>query len=429
MKFFKPFEPPVAPTFSDKEYNIKDFGAISDSDIKCTKAIAAAINECSKNGGGKVIIPKGKWLTGAIHFKDNVNLHLENGAEVFFSKDFEDYLPAVFGVLGGTRCYSVSHLLYAHKCKNIAITGSGTFDGNGDFWWPMLHNRGVIRDLLQKGKRGVPLEERVYDKPDFSLRPRMLQFVDCENVLVEGVSFFNSPSWTIHPVWCKNIIVRNVNIKNPTCGPNTDGINLDSCKRGLIDSCHIDTGDDIMCLKTLSNEDAWDVGIPCEDIEIRNCTAPGGHGAITIGSETSANIKNAYIHDCNFGRVYSAVRIKSMPGRGGYVENIDIENITADISITEAVIVTLRYNEDFSHKRNTVFNNMPEFRNISISNVKCNKANRGVFVLGEDNSRLENIYISDITADAFEPMKVEYVKNLNLSNINLGYCEKMSEKL
>lgn len=429
MNFFKPFEPPVAPTFLDKEYNITDFGAIPNSSVKCTKAIADAIDECSKNGGGKVIIPKGKWLTGAIHFKDNVNLHIESGAEVTFSDDFNDYLPVVYGVLGGTRCYSVSHLLYAHKCKNIALTGSGTFDGNGAFWWPMLHNRGVIKDLLQKGKTHVPVEERVYDKPDFSLRPRMLQFVDCENVLIEDVTLINSPSWTVHPVWCRNIIVRNVKIKNPTCGPNTDGINLDSCKRGLIDGCTIDTGDDIMCLKTLSNEDAWEVGIPCENIEIKNCYAPGGHGALTIGSETSADIRNAYIHDCNFGRVYSAVRIKSMPGRGGVVENIDIENVTADVSITEAVILTLRYNEDFSHKRNTVFNDMPKFRNISINNVKCGKANRGIFVLGEENSPLENIYISNIETNAFEPMKVEYVKNLNLSNINLGCCEKMSEKL
>ena len=267
MKFFKPFDHPEIPIFPKKDYNIKDFGAIPDCDIKCTKAIADAINECSKNGGGRVIIPKGKWLTGAIHFKDNVNLHLEQGSLVVFSKDFNDYLPVVFGVLGGTRCYSVSHLLYAHKCKNIALTGSGTLDGNGEAWWPMLHNRGVIRDLLQKGKRRVPLEERVYDKPDFSLRPRMLQFVDCENILVEGVTFINSPSWTLHPVWCKNITVRNINIKNPPIGPNTDGINFDSCKRGLIEGCKIETGDDIICLKTLSNEDAWDVGIPCEDIE------------------------------------------------------------------------------------------------------------------------------------------------------------------
>ena len=148
MKFFKPFDHPEIPIFPKKDYNIKDFGAIPDCDIKCTKAIADAINECSKNGGGRVIIPKGKWLTGAIHFKDNVNLHLEQGSLVVFSKDFNDYLPVVFGVLGGTRCYSVSHLLYAHKCKNIALTGSGTLDGNGEAWWPMLHNRGKLLSSL-----------------------------------------------------------------------------------------------------------------------------------------------------------------------------------------------------------------------------------------------------------------------------------------
>ena len=420
MKFFTPFELPVAPVFPDRFFDIRDYGAKGGTDFKSTDAIAKAIADCSESGGGHVIIPKGEWLSGAIHLKDNVDLHFEEGALLHFSEDFNDYLPVVYGILGGNRCYSPSHFLYAYKCKNIAVTGKGTLDGHGKVWWPMKNYNIGMQDLMKKGKALAPLSERVYDKPEQGVRPRMLQFVECENVLIEGITMKNSPSWTVHPAWCKNIIVRCLVIRNPVDSPNTDGVNLESCKRGLVERLDVETGDDVCCLKAGRDEDAWDAGIPCEDIEIRNCVSSGGHGGFTVGSETSACIRNAYIHDCHFeGNLYSAVRFKTMKGRGGVVENIDCENITATKTTSAAVYITMRYTGEKLDDQSKPIENMPKMRNISISGVKCEKAACGIKLCGERGYDLENIYLSDIDVAAEVPIDAMNVSGLHMENVKL----------
>lgn len=418
--FFKPFAPPVPPTFPDYTVDIRDFGAVADLSHNSGDAINNAIVSCSEHGGGVVLVPKGEWKTGPIHLKSNVNLHLEAGSVVHFSDNFYDFLPVVFGILGGIRCYSASHFIYAYKQQNIAITGEGTFDGHGENWWHMKHHQPGMEDLMRAGKEGRPLSERVYDKPEDGVRPRMLQFAECENILIEGVTLTNSPSWTVHPAWCKNLTVRDIKIKNPRIAPNTDGINLESCKRVLVENCVVDTGDDALCLKAGRDEDAHAVGIPCEDVEIRNCTALGGHGGITIGSETSASVRNAYIHDCTFGELYSAIRVKSMKGRGGFVENIDYENITID-KAKEAIIITLRYAGEPLDDQSVQKTNMTKMRNFSIKNFKCKKALYGIDLLGDAQSTLDNICVSDVTVTADCPIRAEFVSNLITENTNLLY--------
>ncbi len=420
MRFFKPFELPVPPSFPDSSFDIRDYGAKEGVNFKSTDAINAAITDCSEKGGGHVIIPKGSWLSGAIHLMDNVDLHFEEGCILHFSEDFDDYLPVVFGILGGNRCYSPSHFLYAYGCKNIAVTGKGVLDGHGQAWWPMKNHNIGMQDLMKKGKTLVPLSERVYDRPEHGVRPRMLQFIECENVLIEGITMKNSPSWTVHPAWCKNITVRNLIIRNPIDSPNTDGVNLESCKRGLVEGLDVETGDDVCCLKAGRDEDAWDVGIPCEDIEIRNCVSSGGHGGFTVGSETSACIRNAYIHDCHFdGKLYSAVRFKTMKGRGGVVENIDCENITAKSATNSALIITMRYTGEKLDDQTKPIANMPKMRNISVRGLSCENADCGINLCGERGFDLENIYLSNINICAEVPAKIANASSLYMENINL----------
>ncbi len=429
MKFFKPFEMPVPPTFPDRIFDIRDYGAIDNADGETSswQAIKNAIKACNEAGGGRVLFPAGTWHTGPIHLMDNVNLHFEDGCYVHFSENFYDYLPTVFGILGGNRCYSPSHFLYAYKCKNIAITGSGTLDGHGKAWWYMKHHQPGMEDLTLKGRLRRPLSERVYDKPEDGVRPRMLQFVECENVLIEGITMKNSPSWTVHPAWCKNIIVRGLTIRNPHDAPNTDGVNFDSCKRGLIEHCNVKTGDDMVCLKAGKDQDAWDVGVPCEDIVVRYCTAEGGHGGLTIGSETSACIKNAYIHDCTFGKLFSAARIKTMKGRGGYVENIDFENFTIQCATNQAISITMRYTGEPLDDQSKPLENMPEIRNISVNNLKCVDSNAGIELYGIKGYELKNIHLSNLDIRSARPVFAENVLGLNMENVNLHQGEEQEK--
>lgn len=418
MRFFKPFELPVEPKFPDRTVDIRNYGAREGED--CTAAIRAAITDCAEQGGGRVIVPAGNWLTGPIHLKSNIDLHFAEGAYVEFSTKFEDYLPVVYGILAGNRCYSVSHFVYAYQCENIAITGKGKLHGHGEAWWYMKHHQPGMEDLMKKGKALAPLSERVYDKPEQGVRPRMLQFVECKNVLIEGITMYNSPSWTVHPAWCQNIIVRGITIENPVDSPNTDGINLESCKRGLVENCDVSGGDDMVCFKAGRDADAWDVGIPCEDIEVRNCRTSICRGGLTIGSETSAGVRNGYVHDCELGEQHMCVRIKSMKGRGGFIENLDIENITVKSADRIAVSLTLRYNGEPLDDYSQPIKNMPTMRNISISNFKCGRARMGIEVMGEKGYDIENIYLDNIDIVAETPVSIGNVKNLHMQNINLA---------
>lgn len=417
MRFFKPFELPLPPTFNDLTVSICDFGAKENE--KVTESIKKAIEYVNENGGGRIVIPSGKWITGAIHLKSNVNLHLEEGAYVEFSTDFEDYLPAVYGILNGARLFSASHFLYALRCENIAITGSGTFDGRGDAWWYMKDLEGGLYDLARCAKEGVPVEKRVYDKKEDGVRPRFLQFVECENVLIEGVTFKDSPSWTVHPAWCKNITVRDIKIINPLDAPNTDGINLESCKRGLVERCEVSGGDDMVCLKAGKDEDAWEVGIPCEDIEVRYCHSKCSKGGLTIGSEMSACVRNAYIHDCTFGRISNGIRIKSMKGRRGVVENIDYENLTLDIGVDHAISITMKYNGEPLDDQSKPLENMPVIRNISVENLVCKNSNKGIFIEGIKGYEMENFYLKNIEVTSANPIHIEGAKNVNFENLTL----------
>lgn len=423
MRYFNPFEAPVAPTFPEATFDIRDYGAKEGGKIAVTEAIRAAIEACTKQGGGHVVIPEGRWLTGPIHLRDNVDLHVSRGALVEFSKKFEDYLPVVYGILGGVRVYSVSHFLYAFQCKNVAVTGEGVLDGHGEAWWYMKKHQPGMEDLMQKGRSLAPMSERVYDKPEDGVRPRMLQFVECANVLLENITLKNSPSWTVHLAWCKNITVRGVTTENPLDALNTDGINLEYCRRGLVEGCTVSGGDDMCCIKAGREADAWASGVPCEDIEIRNCRAILCRGGgVTIGSETSASIRNIWVHDCHFEKVRAGINVKTMKGRGGVVENIDFENIEVDWAERVAIYISMRYAGEPLDDQQQDDHDMPVVRNFYLNNFTCHKSPRSTTITGVKDYELENITIANSTICCEKSGSVENVRGFTWDNVNILQC-------
>lgn len=341
-------------------------------------AIQAAVDDCAGNGGGTVIVPEGEWRSGPIHLKSNVELHLEDGAVIVFSDKYEDYLPVVFTRWEGMECYNYSPLIYANGCENISVTGNGTLIGNGQAWWHWKKLQQAAADeLCYAESNGIPVEKRIYGTEKAALRPSFIQPINCKNVLIEGVTVKDGPQWTIHPVYCENVTVRNVTVS--THGPNTDGLNPDSCRNVLIEGCSFDTGDDCIAVNSGMNEDGWRVGRPCEDIEIRNCVMTGGHGAVVIGSAMSGGVKNVHAHDCKISGTMQGIRLKSMRGRGGYIDGAVFENIEISGVSDQAVQINMFYEFSTVVPKSTV---PSECRNIVIKNVHGSGAKTGIMING-----------------------------------------------
>ena len=233
--------------------------------------------------GGTVIVPRGEWKSGAIHLKSNVKLYLEEGCVIHFSSCMEDYLPPVFTRWEGVECYNYSSLIYAADCENVTICGTGVLDGAGSAWWhwKKLQQNAADR-LIRAESQGIVVEERVFATREDALRPSFIQFINCKHVTLEDFTIEDGPQWTIHPVYCEDVVVRGVTVN--TKGPNTDGCNPDSCRKVLIEDCTFETGDDCIAINSGMNEDGWRVGRPCEQIEVKNCRFIGGHAAVAIGS-------------------------------------------------------------------------------------------------------------------------------------------------
>jgi cephalosporin-C deacetylase-like acetyl esterase len=412
-----PFEMPelVAPTFPDHTVDIRQHGAIAGGEIMNTTAIANAIAACADAGGGRVVVPEGVWLTGPIHLRSNINLHFEAGAEVRFSTDFSHYLPVVFTRWEGFEIYNYSSFIYARDCTNIAITGAGKLDGQGKIWWPWKHaHRASGQRVYEMVCKNVPVKERVFGTEKDSLRPSFIQTVSCRNVLIEGITLGSGPMWTIHPIYSENVIVRGVTVV--TSGPNNDGINPDSCRNVLIEDCYFDTGDDCIVLKSGMNEGGWRVGKPCENIIIRYCRTRRGHGGVVIGSDTSGGVRNVFAHDCQFDGTDQGIRMKSMRGRGGVVENIWIQDIDMGRIRGNAIIMNMFYR---SSTVKPATKKPPKFRNIHIKNITCRQAGRAVNLIGLPEQNLENVTLENITIAAKYGLKCTDATSVKLINVNV----------
>ena len=383
------------PLFPDRTFDIRDHGAVEGGEVKNTAAIAAAIDVCAAAGGGRVLIPAGRWLTGPIHLRSDIELHLAEGAVLVFSDGFEDYLPPVLVRVGGIELYNYSPLIYARGCSNLAITGSGRLDGNAAAWWDW--KKGETSKGFEMGAAGVPVEQRVFGTREARIRPSFVSFVGCDRILLEGFTIGSGPNWTIHPVYCDEIIIRRVHVL--TDGPNNDGIDPDSCRHMLIEHCVFDTGDDCVVLKSGYNEDGWRVNRPTENVVMRWCTSKRGHGGLVIGSEMSGDVRNVYMHDCYFEGTDRAVRIKSKRGRGGIVENVLAENLRVKDLEHEVVILNMDYGSDRQPLSNE---RAPLFRNVTVRNVVGEGAKAAVRIAGLPDSLIQNIRFEnfDVAADS-----------------------------
>ncbi len=418
----------VPPKFKNKDYKITKFGAKSDGKTLATDAIRKAIDECSKKGGGRVVVPAGTFLTGAVHLKSNVNLYISKGATLKFSMNPQDYLPIVHTRWEGMELMHLSPFIYAYEQENIAVTGDGTLDGQGkSFFWKWHGNPryGGNPDVLsQKEARArlykmmdenVPLEQRIFGGEKDYLRPQFIQPYKCKNVLIEGVTIVDSPMWEIHPVLCENVTVRKVHINSH--GPNNDGCDPESCKDVLIEDCYFDTGDDCIAIKSGRNNDGRRINVPTENVIVRGCEMKDGHGGITVGSEISGGVRNVFGENCimDSPNLDHALRVKNNASRGGLLENFYFRNIT--IGQVAHAIITI----DFNYEEGAKGKFKPVMRNFTAENIKSGKSEFVMDAQGFENAPIENIKIKNST---FENVKngiiADNLKNAKLENVRIN---------
>jgi polygalacturonase len=447
------------PVFKKNIFNIVSYGAIPDGITLSTKSINAAIDDCNKKGGGIVLVPKGLWLTGPIVLKSNVNLHLERNALIQFSTDFNQY-PLVKGDWEGLPQMRNQSPVSANEATNIAITGSGIIDGAGDSWrmvkrekltesqWKKLVASGGI--LSEDKKTWYPSEKsfkgsqlknpgaitsektaEFFDSIKDFLRPNLLVLTNCKKVLLEGVTFQNSPAWCLHPLICEDLTVRNVYVKNPWYAQNGDGIDVESCKNVLIESSTFDVGDDGICIKSGRDETGRKRGRPTENMIVRNCTVYHAHGGFVIGSEMSGGARNLYVNDCIFIGTDIGLRFKTTRGRGGVVEKIYINNISMKDIIGEAILFDMYYAAQdpvplTGEKREvpkvefkTVDETTPQFRDFHISNVTCNGAAKAIFIRGLPEMHVKNVVIENLTIQANKGIDVQEASGIVLKNAKI----------
>lgn len=371
--------------FPDRSFNIKDYGAMAGDGSMCTRAIAKAIEECANAGGGHVIIPEGEWLTGAIHLKSGIDLHIEEGAVLRFTDDYLCYLPAVKTSWEGVECYNYSPLIYAYECENVAITGKGTINPKMDFWhtWfdrPESHIE-ATRLLYTMGATDVDVEKRQMTQKGYDMRPHLIQFNRCKNVLLDGFKVRESPFWTIHMLLCDGGIVRNLDIK--AHGHNNDGIDIEMSRQFLVENCVFDQGDDAVVIKSGRNADAWRLNTPTENIVIRNCTIKQGHTLLGIGSELSGGVRNIYMKDSKVEEVRRLFYVKTNHRRGGFVENIHLDGVKTGhvqrlFAIDTDVVYQWKDFPDYETKYTRI-------EGLYLSNVECDSAD-GVIEINGDSA-------------------------------------------
>ena len=412
-----PFEMPqlTRPGFRDAVFSVTEYGAKPGGKMKSTEAINAAISACSDAGGGTVRIPAGIWLTGSIHLKSNVNLHLEEDAILRFSEEPQDYLPVVFTRWAGFECYNYSPLIYARDCENIAITGPGTLDGNGRSWWSWSERQAdtAMRMYRDQILRAVPPEERIYRTPEDGLRPQLISPINCSNVLLEGFTIAKpGPFWTIDLVYCDRVIVRKLKVVTEG-GPNTDGLNVDSSTNVLIEHCFFSTGDDCICMKSGMNEDGWRVGKPTENVVVRYNRTASGHGGTVFGSDTSGGIRNVYVHSCMFDGTDVGIRLKSTRGRGGVVERLWFENIDmADIR-REAIQITTAYRAWMG----TTKGRAPTFRDMTFRDINVTGADQAMRVEGLPEAPIRGLRLENVRIEADRGVDAVWLEDLKLDEV------------
>ena len=449
----------IAPQFPERQASLADYGADGTGQQLCTDAFRRAIDELAEKGGGHLIVPRGIWLTGPVVLKSNIDLHLEHGAVIQFAADDTLYpiVETSFEGLDTRRCQSP---ISAVGQTNVAITGHGAIDGNGQYWRPLKKSK--VSDAqwkeLTSQPGGVeskknywvptegyakaeamssmnvpdkPLSEEEWQEIKRFLRPVMVSLVDCKNVLLQGVIFQNSPAWNLHPLKCENIIIDDVLVRNPAYAQNGDALDLESCRNALIVNSRFDAGDDGICLKSGKDKDGRRRGRPCENVVVSGCTVFAGHGGFVVGSEMSGGVKNIMVKDCQFLGTDVGLRFKSTRGRGGIVENIYVDGISMNDIKTYALTFNMYYGgksvaevlaEGGTAPAATpvpVTEETPIFRNIDIRNVVCSHAGYAMEFNGLPEMPIDGIHLKDIVIRAKHDATFQYSKDITKDNVNI----------
>lgn len=411
--------------------DIRTKGAKIDGSELCTGIIQDAIDKAAIAGGGVIYFPSGTYLTGAIHFKSNITLHLDAGAILKFSDNPNDYLPLVPVRWEGVMMNSFSPLLHADNVDNISIEGRGLLDGQGKKWWET--SLGFISEIRKNGDLSELNEYQTmweaankdivvsdYYKNTLKrrfFRPPFFQSQNSRNIRISGVKFINSPFWTINPEFCDNITIDGVTIMNPI-SPNTDGINPSSCSNVHISNCHISVGDDCITIKSGRDAEGRKFATPCQNITITNCTMLNGHGGVVIGSEMSGDVRKVTISNCVFDGTDRGIRLKSSRERGGIVEEIRVSNIVMKNIRNQAFVFNLLY--DKSLPEGPVSEKTPIFRNIHISNVTGSEIKNAGDIIGIAEMPVENISFNNINIDAENGFSITRAHDIEFINVTVN---------
>ncbi len=441
------------PVFKKDTINIVKYGAKNDGITLNTKAINSAIAACSAKGGGVVLIPAGLWMTGPVVLKSNVDLHLHRAALLQFTADKSQY-KIIEGNWEGHAAYRNESPISGTNLTNVAITGDGVIDGNGEVWRAIGKDRLTEEEWKRKvasggvisenGKSWYPSEqyakaiktpragyiepgstaEKAAEFKDF-YRPNMLVLTNCKKVLLQGTTFQNSPAWNLHTLMCQDLTVQNVKVRNPWNAQNGDGIDVESCKNVLIDNSTFDCGDDGICVKSGRDEEGRKRGMPTENMIVKNSIVYRAHGGFVIGSEMSGGARNIFVSDCTFMTTDIGLRFKTTRGRGGIVENIHIKNIAMKDIITSAILMDMYYTgkspteEEMANDVNipAVTEATPQFRDFYISNVSCNGADRALMIRGLPEMAIRNMNFDNISIKAKRGIDIIEGKDITLKNV------------
>jgi len=407
-----PMQPIRVYRFPAVDFNITAYGAQTGTEHINTSAIAQAIKACHEAGGGRVVVPAGEWWTGPIHFRSGVNLHVEEGAVIRFVDDPAAYLPAVMTSWEGMECFNYSPLVYAYECENIAITGKGTLQPKMDLWktWfsrPAPHME-ALKQLYTLASTNVPVEQRQMAEGANNLRPHLIHFNRCKNVLLDGFNIRESPFWTIHLYLCDGGVARNLNVR--AHGHNNDGIDLEMTRNVLVEDCVFDQGDDAVVIKAGRNQDAWRLNTPCENIVVRNCSILKGHTLLGIGSEMSGGVRNVYMHHCAApNNVYRFFFLKTNHRRGGFIENIYMENVQSG-STQRLLEIDTDVLYQWRDLVPTYETRLTRIENIVLRNATCDSTDAVYELKGDARLPIRRVEISGIKVGKVSQF-VKSVKN------------------
>ena len=401
------------PVFRAADYYVEDFGAVADSVTDCREAINRAIVKCSADGGGRVVLRPGVYFCkGAVILKSNVNLHLEEGAEILYSGAPKDYLPAVLTIWEGTLLYNYSPLVYAYQAENIAVTGKGILNGQASKGFAQFRpQRSAMQNTLrQMGIDVVPIHERYFGEESI-LPPSMVQPFGCRNILIEGITIKDSPYWVVHPVYCDNVTVRGVTISSRNL--NNDGCDPEFTTNVLVEDCVFNVGDDAIAIKAGRDNDAWTWGVPTRNVIIRNCQFNSKCNGLCIGSEMAAGVENVYMENVRIGTCHSGIYFKSNLDRGGFIKNVHVKNVVCDTVRTAFIRFETNYHGARGGFHPTLFQNFLIEDVVGHYSKEC-----GFYAVGIKDYGLKDIYLRNVVMENVPtPFICRHLDNLKFENV------------